>query len=147
MTSTLPYSLHDLDSQTVKAKRIIVVDDDCDDTEILKDIVYELAIHHNVHCINKAEEIYLYLDALTDEELPTLIIIDYNMPVISGKELINNLHNNKMFVSIPKIIYSATLRAWVIDECMQAGASACYKKGTTLEEIKAQVTQMLNFCK
>ena len=147
MDSILSAPANEMSSLSVKSQRIIVIDDDCDDIEIIKQILNELSEEHQVDCTSEAEKFHLFLDGLEDEELPTLLIIDYNMPKLSGIDIIASLNTNNRYAGIPKVIYSATLRGKDMNDCFEAGATACYKKGTYLKQIKEQIEDMLQCCK
>lgn len=44
--------------------------------------------------------------------LPNLLILDYNLPLMTGIELYDHIHAQKEFVHIPAIIMSAYDRQW-----------------------------------
>ena len=89
---------------------------------------------------------YNFLDSLKDEELPTLIILDYHMPMINGIEMLNRLKQASRFDKIPKVMYSAVLNSKDVVKCKDAGATECYEKSGSIEIIRSQVAHMLTHC-
>ncbi|MUV04596.1 response regulator [Flavobacterium rakeshii] len=64
---------------------IIIVDDDTDDLEILKEVYNTLPFENRLVVFNDGEDAYQYLK--TPEAYPFLIISDINMPKMNGFEL------------------------------------------------------------
>src|SRR5687767_2724765 len=70
---------------------IMVVDDDGDDTELLHDTIKENSPKYAVICIHQSKQVLETLDAFNYTDLPSLLILDYNMPVLSGLDLLRLL--------------------------------------------------------
>lgn len=68
-----------------KYGEIIVVEDDPDDQELLKDAIMELGIPNPLTILKNGAEAYEYFNN-TDKD-PFIIISDINMPIMSGVEL------------------------------------------------------------
>lgn len=127
--------------------KIIVADDDCEDNDILTDVLKEVSPEYLIWCFNYPQKAFEFIDSLSIEELPCLIIIDFNMPSENGLELLKKIQALKHFDEIPKIIYSAHLRPPEITACLQAGAKECIIKSVLYKDIKADVLKMLSYCK
>ena len=105
------------------AKRILLVDDDPDDRELFvifyakrKDITLLPSVVNGVELVN-------YLQKLSsDHELPDLIVLDQNMPVMNGKQTLGFLKTSLRFSKIPAVIYSTYTDNNLINECTRLGA-------------------------
>ena len=90
--------------------KILLIEDDPDDvmliTEALNDTSFKLAI------INKKNglEGLNYLNEIKSQKelLPSLIILDINMPVLNGKQLLAILKNEDDFKFIPIIVFTTS---------------------------------------
>ena len=85
------------------------------------------------------------LQSFPDKELPSLIVLDYNMPLLNGLETLKVLELDNRFKKIPKIIYSSSAQNHIRNLCYSANAKAYITKGATMDEIKENIQEMLSF--
>ena len=86
---------------------ILIVDDDTDDREIIRDAF----ITHN----NEADYIFLengdalleYLNQ-NEDDLPSLILLDLNMPGKDGRETLKEIKSNQTFYLIPTVVFTTS---------------------------------------
>ena len=95
---------------SISTKNLVyIVDDDPDDRQIILDAFLE----------NNAEMDYVFAEdgtqlmenlneALTVSELPTLILLDLNMPAMLGLQALKEIKGNKRFASIPTIVLTTS---------------------------------------
>ena len=95
---------------SISTKNLVyIVDDDPDDRQIILDAFLE----------NNAEMDYVFAEdgtqlmenlneALTVSELPTLILLDLNMPGMLGLQALKEIKGNKRFASIPTIVLTTS---------------------------------------
>ena len=70
-----------------------------------------------------------------DDELPSLIVLDYNMPGLTGSELLSSLKTANRYRNIPKVILSTSNTSIFIDECLRNGATEYIVKPGSMKEI------------
>jgi len=94
-------------------KEILLIDDDIDDAEIFMEAVYSIdteivfRVENNpVNAFNKLE---------SAEKLPDLIFLDYNMPLLNGKEFLEKIKSNEKLKEIPVILISTPSKEFVQD--------------------------------
>jgi CheY-like chemotaxis protein len=87
---------------------IVYVEDDFDDKELMKEL-FEPVQEYELVILDDGLDLLQYLDKA--EEIPALIILDINMPVIDGKKSIRNLKSKKRYKDIPVVMYSTTTNA------------------------------------
>ncbi|HEX5807583.1 MAG TPA: response regulator [Anaerolineales bacterium] len=74
---------------------------------------------------------------------PDLLILDINMPEVSGMDLLEFLRRRKEWKDLPIIMLSSEASDSTIDKAMRMGADAYVIKPVTIEELeKAIVTAM-----
>jgi Response regulator containing CheY-like receiver, AAA-type ATPase, and DNA-binding domains len=115
----------------------VVVDDDKDDLELIRDIYDEMKLSQYVKTYTSADDLLEYLSG--DEKnnlLPSLIVLDYNMPKVSGIDLLQILKTDKRFGCIPVVFYSTTMTFAIEEELLAAGAAYCHQKPVTINGVR-----------
>lgn len=92
-----------------KRKTILYIDDDADDRELLgaelkvleKSLVVEEAVN-GVEALN-----YLY-KAKAEQQLPCLIVLDLNMPVLDGRQTFQKIKQDELLQDIPLVVYTSS---------------------------------------
>ena len=84
---------------------IFIVDDDQDDLEILSSTLE--AEGFKVKTFEGGYESVSYLNQLTKDDMPSLIILDYDMPKINGLQVLVFIMSNQETKDIPVVMYSA----------------------------------------
>src|SRR4051812_38460072 len=100
-------------------RKILIIDDDCDDCELLKEKLSGKGITECI-IVQSAEEALKILDKL--ESLPDLIILDLHMPKIGGVELLTILKDNERYKNIEVVIYSSSVLNIQKKEALAIGA-------------------------
>jgi CheY-like chemotaxis protein len=89
-------------------KRILYVDDDADDRKFLSEAIKEVNPQVEVIEAENGLEALEYLDAIKTAQLPCLIVLDINMPLLDGKETFERIRKNSVFNAIPVVILSSS---------------------------------------
>ena len=87
---------------------VLLVEDDADDVLLVMDALAERPVKL-VHERNGFEAL-TYLSELRAkaETMPCLIILDMNMPIINGKQLLSILKKEESFQQIPIIVFTTS---------------------------------------
>jgi CheY-like chemotaxis protein len=104
-------------------RRVILVEDDPDDRDLFQmffssreDISLMPILGNGLELISFLEEIE------NDHELPDLIVLDQNMPMMNGKQTLSYLKQHKRYAEIPAVIYSTYTDTNLIADCKTLGA-------------------------
>ncbi|HEX6277247.1 MAG TPA: response regulator [Polyangiaceae bacterium] len=105
------YKSRTLDRDTMSAsdtfsesvRRILVVDDDEDAREVVKEL-----LENEKFAVFEASNGQEALDALGAHPETALVVLDLNMPVMSGTELLARMKADERLASIPVLILSGT---------------------------------------
>ena len=74
---------------------------------------------------------------------PDLLILDINMPEVSGMDLLEFLRRRKEWKNLPIIMISSEASDSTVDKAMQMGADSYLVKPVTIEELeKAMATAL-----
>lgn len=93
-----------MDSYSGHTPLVIVVEDDEPIAEVIEMALSE-EIHCRVSCFAHARDALRSIEALT----PSLLILDYQLPSMSGLQLYDSLQQMKDVKTIPTIMMSANL--------------------------------------
>ena len=127
-------------------KFILIADDDLEDLELISEVILQIESGTKLHMVNNGIMVMEFLEKTKDEELPSLIVLDYNMPNMNGAEVIEQLCKNPRYQKIPKIIWSTSNNSNYIKECMEKGATSYFVKPATHKHLQEQAEQMLKMC-
>jgi CheY-like chemotaxis protein len=125
---------------------IFLADDDPDDREMLVYAFRQVTDKHHIRVFDSGRALINLLSRLNDRELPCLIVLDFNMPEYSGKDVLTYLQKIIRYRKIPKVIYS-TSNSYV-DKSASFFVGACdfITKSTTVNGILNSAKKMLTYC-
>ncbi|MCU7547756.1 response regulator [Chitinophagaceae bacterium LB-8] len=130
-------------NQSVPVAKILLVDDDADDLLFLSSSFSKASPEVRLKQAYSVREAMIYLNRLSDEQLPSLIVIDYNMPLQDGLDFLKILHEQERFRDIKKIVLSTAQSALINKVCVEQGADACFTKPLKLEQYRALAERAL----
>jgi CheY-like chemotaxis protein len=109
----------------IERKTLIIADDDPDDTEMYKVVMEELAFDVDIEI---AKDGLALFQLLKNKPTPALIVLDLNMPFLSGKECLVQLRSIAQYSEVPVIVLSTSSEDKIKQECIEKGASKYYVK-------------------
>lgn len=124
-------------------KPILLVDDDEEDRMLILEAFNEIGAPDAVHFETNGEEAITYLENNPDR-LPTLIILDLNMPRMNGTQTLRYLKSNERYRDITVIIYSTSVNPLERQTCMELGAHSYVVKPALYQESLATVSHFNN---
>ncbi len=121
---------------------ILYVDDDGDDREIFRDAV--TSIDESIVCVTATNG----LDALSflesQTQLPDIVFLDINMPLMNGKTCLAEIKSNKKFAHLPVIIFTTSTNPREIAECKKIGANDFINKPASYLDLTKTLTFIIN---
>jgi CheY-like chemotaxis protein len=127
----------------LKYKKILLVDDDEDDREIFQDVVREVDPYATLEFAENGLDMIAMLEKMTDNDLPGMIILDQNMPRMTGKESLVYLKENPRYQGVPTIVYSTYQVKDFYQECLELGAEDVVAKPDTMQAYREMIEQFL----
>jgi len=124
-----------------KPLRVVIADDDEDDREFFIDAVKVVAPNIKVDEVENGCSLIEKLEKA--KELPDLIFLDLNMPVLHGLECLEKIRSHKKLKDIPVIIYSTSMYKGDIDSTYKAGADCYVGKPTTMSDMRKILNTLL----
>lgn len=120
---------------------ILIVDDDLDDIALFCDAVREIDLDSKCLLAKNGKEALTLLETLP--ELPDIIFLDINMPIMNGKEFLLIGKQHSRLKDIPIVMYSTTNKVKEIEEFYLLGATGFLTKATTFKEVVTDVRKIL----
>jgi len=110
------------DVNTIRGRRILIVDDDMDTRELAKEALTQAGVRAVTAA--SAEEALEIIAA----DPPDAIVADVGMPLVSGYDLVRRLRANPVTAGIPTVALTAYGGAEARDAALAAGFSAYVRK-------------------
>jgi len=127
-------------------KFILLGEDDIDDEELLKELFSTVDHSFELTFINNGRRLIEHLGTLSDNQLPCLLILDYNMPELNGGDILEDLKTKDRYADIPKIIWSTSGTETYRKKCLELGAADYIIKPSRVSELVQAIQYMISFC-
>jgi CheY-like chemotaxis protein len=124
---------------------VFLVDDDADDIEIVQDALQKNNYAGEIATASNGQALMDHLYRTNGR--PEVIVLDLNMPLKNGFEVLSELRNDPSLKSIPVIILTASSSKEDEIRCFELGCNMFWTKPSTLAEYNALVALIINFLK
>jgi CheY-like chemotaxis protein len=124
---------------------ILLADDNPDDRTFIRDAFTFVNANIELKILDSGQELLQHLKFVRDEDLPSLIVLDYNMPKLNGAEVLKILLKEERCKHIPKIILSTSHFQVHIDHCIKIGADGYLIKPDNLFSWQKIALNMLEY--
>ena len=114
---------------------IILTDDDTDEFELFKDAFDNLKVECKLNYFHNGKELIDYMNT-PDMEIPDILFLDLNMPIMTGMECLREIRADKRFKNLPIAIYSTSSSEKDQLETFTNGANIYIKKPDNFDEMK-----------
>lgn len=126
---------------------ILMADDDFEDLELIESAITNIEPGADLHKVTNGKAVIDFLTNRPDTKLPCLIILDYNMPELTGSEVLALICKEKRYELIPKVVLSTSSTPAYIHECLNNGATEYFVKPDNIPDLAKLAQKMLNYCK
>lgn len=123
---------------------ILYAEDDIDDFESVKEVAEQLSEHHELVNARNGAEAIRYLESNAGKP-PCLVILDLNMPVMDGKEVLNWIKSHEEFNQLPVMVFTTSSREEDVKLC-QRNSCTFFRKPTLYRDLLHIVQTMLQMC-
>ena len=125
---------------------ILWADDDPDDIYIMRLALESLNNNHHIVEVHNGKQVLDFLiQARHFGDLPCLIVLDMNMPVLSGRDTLILLKQDPVFREIPTVVFTTSNSALDRAFC-ERHSTEMLTKPLTLETTKVTMQKMLSLC-
>lgn len=121
---------------------ILLIEDDMDDVDLLKDALDENKVLYQMEVIMEGDKVYKYL---TDADvLPEIIVMDLNLPKTGGKQVLMEIKSFSPFTKIPIVVLTTSSAKNDIDYCNSMGISKFITKPATIDGWNTTIDSIIN---
>ena len=122
-------------------RHICLVEDDPDDYYFFAKILREVNSNTQLTWFQTCERLLEFLK--TGNDLPSLIVLDMNMPKMSGQECLEIIKKDPALKQIPVIIFSTAGESKTFNLAYEAGAHKYLLKPFAVEDFRKVIREML----
>ncbi|HEX2607451.1 MAG TPA: response regulator [Flavisolibacter sp.] len=130
----------------MKKNYILWADDDQDDLLLMKEILFKNNRNLEIVEVSNGKEALQHLQTASDQSnLPCLIILDINMPVLDGKETLSIIKQTEAYQAIPAVVFTTSNSELDKLFCKKYNVEMITKP-PNYKNLEAAVLRMLKFC-
>ena len=129
---------------SIQKHTIIYAEDDFDDFESLREALGQVTEKFELVQAKNGTEVLSYLEDGTNE-VPGLIVLDLNMPVMDGKQTLQWVKHHHQYKDIPVMIFTTSSREEDIRLCKSYDCTF-FRKPTLYRDLLHIVQMMLQMC-
>ena len=129
-------------------KKIMLIEDNLDDIDLIKRALSKNNIQNELIVISDSISALDYLTkrgqyaSLPEQELPSVILLDLNLPVVNGFELLRQIRNNERTKLVPVVILTSSEEEEDIVNGFSHGANSYVRKPLVFEEFLDAISKI-----
>ena len=123
------------------ALTILLVEDDPDDTELIRAALSRAELRYSLHHVSDGEGAISYLSGAGDYAnrntfpLPSVLLLDLKMPRKSGFEVLRWVRANPAFATLPVIVLTSSDEPGDIKRAYELGATSYLTKSASFKNV------------
>ena len=117
-------------------RQVLLVEDNTTDVFVIKRVLQECGLEKHLRVASDGQEAAVYLQKLAEDlssPQPSLVLLDLNVPKISGIEILRKLRAGRCRLT-PVIIVTSSVSDWDRSAAESLGAEAYFQKPHELAE-------------
>jgi|SRR4051812_41262022 len=122
--------------------KILLIEDDLDDVELLQDSLNDNNILYEMNVINDGGLVLDYLHK--NISTPDIIVLDLNLPRVHGKEILKEIKVTPSYKNVPLLILTTSSAKEDMDFSYKHGANKFLRKPTTVESFKFTIQTIVD---
>jgi CheY-like chemotaxis protein len=129
-----------------RPSRVVVVEDEEADIIFLTKAFERGAMEHEVTACRNGDEFFAHLEQCHEDDLPPdIVLLDLNLPVMSGFDILKRIRTGNQFRSLIVIVFTSSAYRREISAAYAAGANAFVTKPARLAELDQLVRSIEEF--
>lgn len=122
--------------------RILLIEDDADDIELLKDALKQNEVDFKIDVITEGDKALPYLEK--QSELPDVIVMDFNLPKLHGREILVQIRALKNLRTIPLMVLTTSASQDDMRYAFSMGANKFITKPNTMQGFNSTVEAIVS---
>ena len=124
---------------------VLYVDDDAEDRMLMADAIQMVDSRYQLVAVNDGTQAFHFLNHCRSS-LPRLIILDLNLPGMDGIGIIDKLQQDKIFGSIPIVVFTTSASPADQNTCARYRVDMITKP-ISFSVLTVTVKKLLSYCK
>ncbi|MEZ4948945.1 MAG: response regulator [Saprospiraceae bacterium] len=125
-------------------KKVLLVEDNPADAQLTLLAFKTFSPQTELKIFSNGRHLLKYLDEQIHLDI-SLILLDLNMPVMNGREILHLLQENHLWSTIPAVVFSSSKHRDDVEECYSLGAKAYVAKPFDLQEFEKTIAAIAGF--
>ncbi|MDX1922263.1 MAG: response regulator [Alphaproteobacteria bacterium] len=128
--------------------QVLLIEDNSSDEILFKNAVEQCGIAADIHCMQQPDRVMDFLqnhDTKYGRARPDVIVLDLNLPKISGMELLRLIKKNQQLADIPVIILTNSIRVQEMQECYRLHAAGFIQKSIDFDEFCEDIATAMKY--
>jgi CheY-like chemotaxis protein len=128
---------------------ILLADDDADDRLLVQEALSEAGVSSDLHFVQDGEDLLAYLktsgSAGSPKPRPELILLDLNMPLKDGREVLRDIRADQSLRRIPVVVFTTSKADTDIRQMYELGANSFITKPTGFTDLVVLMKQIADY--
>ena len=124
------------------AKEILLVEDNPDDAELTRIAFAEAGVDYRLHVVGDGVQALAYLRGCAPTDLPSLVLLDLNLPKLNGREVLEAIRAEPTTRSLPVVVLTTSAEPFDVDTVYELGANSYIQKPVEFERFVEVVRQI-----
>ena len=98
-------------TNTLEPANVLLVEDNQDDVELTLEALRDSRVHMNIHVVENGLAAMAFLrgeGAYAEKPRPDLILLDLNLPVMDGREVLKAMRDDPHLTDIPVVVLTTS---------------------------------------
>jgi len=114
---------------------ILIADDDQEDRYLLHTAFEEIGRSNDIALVENGLQVFSYLEKAGEQTgMPSLIVLDLNMPILNGMETLSRLKAHSVYKDIPVIMFTTSIHEVEKARCLEIGAADFIRKPARFQQ-------------
>lgn len=134
--------------ENTEYRKILVTDDDVEDVDLIRRALNKTEFGGELVHAGNGEELMSLLSSYSERdqsEMPDLILLDLNMPVLNGRETLSRLKRHAGFKKIPVVVFSSSSASEDIGVAYELGANSYVAKPVSISLLNETIQKIVSF--
>lgn len=130
---------------------LLIAEDSDEDFEVLELLMQQMQVQNPIHRFTNGDKVldFVYQEGEYSEQrsapLPSVILLDLNLPGTDGREVLEQLKQDQSFKEIPIVVFTTSSNPKDIEFCYQNGANGYLIKPFDSDELERSVQAFVDY--
>lgn len=130
---------------------LLIAEDSDEDFEVLELLMQQMQVQNPIHRCTNGDKVldFVYQERKCEEQrsiwLPSVILLDLNLPGTDGREVLEQLKQDQSFKEIPIVVFTTSSNPKDIEFCYQNGANGYLIKPFDSDELERAVQAFVDY--